>query len=325
MTMKRMTFFLLSLQLVCLLTGCEWIKNDAGDCPTGTWLQLTYTYNLLNVDAAREQVKNVSVFVYDAEGNYVKRLDTNGASLEKNNYRIAIEDLTDGEYDFLVWSGLTDSHFMTNSTTLLESFRLSLSSPSDLLDEDYAPLFYGFLEHVPVDGNYAVHEVSLMKNTNRMACLVTTAAEEPVDAARYTLRLLAENAIMDATNIPIRERTATYGPYSTTTSVIEDPDEEPLPVVKFGLQTLRLQENDNCRLILTDNESGVEVFNLPITRYLCQAGILYPWEGGTLSPQEYLDRQDFHTLIFYLSEDGNRLLQCKINNWILRFNDQIHL
>ena len=74
------------------MTSCTWVKDDTDDCPEGFWLNLHYTYNILDVEAAQEYVKEVSVYVYDSVGNYVSRLDVPQTVLAANNHQVRIED-----------------------------------------------------------------------------------------------------------------------------------------------------------------------------------------------------------------------------------------
>jgi hypothetical protein len=47
-------------------------------------------------------------------------------------------------------------------------------------------------------------------------------------------------------------------------------------------------------------------------------GSLYTNLGKPLSVQEYLDRQDFYTIVFFLSDDLDQLIQLQVNSWRLR-------
>ena len=48
-------------------SSCTWVQDDTDGCPYGFWLKLHYTYNILDVEAAPEYVKDATVYVYDAE------------------------------------------------------------------------------------------------------------------------------------------------------------------------------------------------------------------------------------------------------------------
>ena len=50
------SFLLHIICVVALFSSCDWVNDDLSDCPSGTWLKISYTYNILNVDAASTQV-----------------------------------------------------------------------------------------------------------------------------------------------------------------------------------------------------------------------------------------------------------------------------
>jgi hypothetical protein len=54
-------------------------------------------------------------------------------------------------------------------------------------------------------------------------------------------------------------------------------------------------------------------------------GPLYTNLGRPLTVQEYLDRQDFFSIIFILSEDLNQLLDIQINSWRVRLFDDLKI
>ena len=54
-------------------------------------------------------------------------------------------------------------------------------------------------------------------------------------------------------------------------------------------------------------------------------GTLYTNLGRPLTVQEYLDRQDFYTLVFFVTGDLEQLLQLQVNSWRLRAFNHIKL
>ena len=70
-----------------LLAGCSWVNDNYDHCPTGTWIQLSYTYNMLYSEAVSTQVSNASVLVMDKEGNCVAQETADSVALEVNHYR----------------------------------------------------------------------------------------------------------------------------------------------------------------------------------------------------------------------------------------------
>lgn len=70
------SFLLHIICIVALFSSCDWVNDDLSDCPTGTWLKISYTYNILNVDAASTQVGDITILAFDKNDKYVDRSET---------------------------------------------------------------------------------------------------------------------------------------------------------------------------------------------------------------------------------------------------------
>ena len=316
---------------MCLLLtcSCSWVKDDNDDCPYGFWLDLHYTYNILDVEAAPEYVKDVSVFVYDTAGNYVKRIDAPQPLLQTYSHRVRVEGLPEGYYQFVVWCGIGNSVYTVTGNMLpLDGFRLSLATTSATSPGGVLPdLFYGRLPAVHYDNAYAVHDVFLTKNTNQLACLIVPLDDsEELQPDDYTMKVVTANSTMDARNRLVSDEVITYEPYAKDTVTVDDIDYGLLHGVKFGISTLRLMESTDCRLILVKKETGESVFNISLPEYIGMISSLYTSNGRQLSVQEYLDRQDFYTIVFFLSGANlDQLLQLQVNSWRLRAYNHLKL
>ena len=314
------------LAFIGIFTSCSWVKTDIDDCPTGVWLKIRYTCNMLDVDAAAQQVRDASIMVFDHEGNYVRRIEIDYGQLYSNNYCVEVSELPNGIYDFVVWSGLGDSHFMTTSPLRIDDLRLSLAAADKVQDAEYGDLFYGRIYSVEVTGRYAVHEVDLTKDTNVLVCQVVPASGSgDVSIDRYGIQLKSSNGVLDACNNTVPSSLVLYAPYKMQADRVEDDLNGQVETLGYAIKTLRLVQGDNSRLVLNDNDSGNVILDLPLTDFLCQISSFYTQSGRPLTAQEYLDRQDFHTVILYMSESGNSVVQCRINNWVIRLNDNINL
>lgn len=316
-------------------SSCSWVKDDTDDCPNGIWLQMQYDYNMLDVDAVK-LIDDATVFVYDSLGNYVRKMEITKAQLEANDYRIDVSSLPEGYYDFVVWAGAEDSHYSIRDAQDLSLHHLALLTDRDAsISENIGDLYYGGIQRVYIGKQYAVHPLKMIKDTNRIVCIVENESEEdPISVSYYTMQIVANNGLYNAYNDPVPSNTnATlsgvyYNPYSEEDVEIDDIDLGPHKAARFGFNTLRLIEHDNTRLILKEKESGNEVFNIPMTEYLAQVSELMLIKGRTPSVQEYLDRQDQHTFIICLSSDPNNknaIMRCKVNNWILRTQEKVEL
>ena len=309
------------------MTSCTWVKDDNEDCPYGFWLQLHYTYNILDVEAAPRYVNDALVYVYNADGQFVRHIKATHDELAANNYRVRVEDLPEGDYQFVVWSGLNNSlYVITGDTQPMNDFRLSLSVTSSGYANELPDLYYGNLNTVHYDDSYAVHHIELMKNTNQLACLVVSISDKAaMDADDYTMKIVAANSTMDARNQLVTNAVTTYLPYSQGNVTFDDPDYGQLHGLQFNLMTLRLTNQRDCRVILEKRSTGQELFNVSIPEYIGMIGSLYTNMGQPLTVQEYLDRQDFYTVVFYLSDDLDQLIQMRVNSWRLRANNHLKL
>ena len=129
----------------CLCFACSWVDDDLSDCPSGFWLKLSYKYNMLNVDAAFTQLKNASIFIFDETGNYIETQHIDSLTLHQNNCQVRLESLSPGKYNFLVWSGLTDSCYECSASGV----RLLCDTPGTS-SRQLPGLFNGRLEGVEV-------------------------------------------------------------------------------------------------------------------------------------------------------------------------------
>ena len=310
-----------------LIVSCNWIEDDVDSCPYGFWLKLHYTYNILDVEAAPEYLKDVSVLIYDTDGNYVTQIDVPEYKLKEDNCRVKIEGIPEGDYQFVVWSGMSNSQYaVSGDRTTIGDFRLSLAEQDSAYSAQLPDLYHGYLSDIHYKDEYAIHDVYMTKNTNQLACMIVPVSQQvEIDADDYTMRIVSANDTFDAWNNIVSTDAVTYESFIKDTVVINDPDYGELHGMKFNVSTLKLSEQVDCRLILEKKSTGQKVFNVSLPEYIGMIGSLYTKYGRELTVQEYLDRQDFYTVIFFLSEDLEQLIQLQVNSWRLRANNHLKL
>ena len=81
-------FLLYTICLIALFSSCNWVNDDLSKCPSGTWLKIAYTYNILNVDAASSQVGDISILAFDQNDKYVGRMDVDSITLHQDNFLV---------------------------------------------------------------------------------------------------------------------------------------------------------------------------------------------------------------------------------------------
>jgi hypothetical protein len=302
------------------------VKDDTDDCPYGYWLKLQYTYNILDVDAAPEYVKDAYVYVYDTDGNFVKRIYASEADLKANDYCVRVEGLPEGYYQFVAWSGIESNQYsVAGETQPMNDFRLSLIGNGSNYTEELPSVYYGALTNVHYDDAYAVHRIDMMKDTNQLACLVVSVDDEELSADDYTMKVVSANGIIDVNNLIVTDAPTTYEPYHQGNVTFNDPDYGEMHGVMYAISTLRLMEDNDCRIIFEKKSSGETVFNISLPEYVGMIGSLYTNLGRQLSVQEYLDRQDFYTIVFYLSGGIEQLIQLRVNSWRVRAYNHLKL
>lgn len=309
------------------MTSCTWVEDDVDDCPYGFWLNLHYTYNIMDVEAASKYISEVTVFIYDADGNYISSLDVSQSVLKANGHRVRIQGLPEGDYQFVVWSGIGNSDYaVSGDRTTMNQFSLSLAQSGTTVSTCLPDLYYGNLTTVHYDDSYAEHDVYMMKNTNQLACLVVPMTDDAtVSPDDFDMKVVSANSTMDVNNMLISDKVMTYEPFVRNSVTFDDADYGKLNGVTFDISTLRLLEDRECRLILEKKDTGDKVFDISFPEYIGMIGTLYTNLGRELTVQEYLDRQDFYTIVFYLSSDLDQLVQLRVNSWRLRVKNHLKL
>lgn len=317
------------LAVVCLLafSSCSWVQDDEENCPYGFWLRLHYTYNILDVEAAPRYVDDVTVYVYDKEGNYVTRIYTPHSELTANNYKVKIDGLNEGDYQFVVWSGTGNSQYsLSGDTQSLLDFRLSVTGAGGVCSEQLPALFHGYLPTVHYSKAHVIHDVSLTKNTNQLNCIIVSVDRNVIlNAEDYAMSIVADNGVVDAFNGLATSAVTAYEAYEGGAMEFDDPDYGTLHALRYNISTLRLLKERVCRIMLENKNTGQVVFNLSFPEYMGKIGSFYTNLGRPLSMQEYLDRQDFYTIVFFLSGDLEQLLQLQVNSWRLRAYNHLKL
>lgn len=255
------------------------------------------------------------------------RFNATQDALAANNYRVRVEGLPEGDYQFVVWSGIGNSQYaVSGDTQTTDDFRVSLVTGGDTFAGELPELFHGYLPAVHFDDSYAEHDVELTKDTNQLACLVVPITEETeMTPGDFTMKIVTANGTLDAFNRIATDAVTTYEPYGESGVTIDDADYGELHGLRFNMSTLRLMADNDCRIILGNKNTGETLFNISLPEYIGMIGTLYTNLGREISVQEYLDRQDFYTVVFYLSGDLDQLIQLRVNSWRLRAYNHIKL
>ena len=314
-------------------SSCEGIYNYEGDCSKTYEVGVKYTYNILDANAFASQVKSITMLVYDKSGNLVYHNSESGSGLDSDNYTMPI-DVEPGTYDIIVWAGLQEGNsFALNNGNLPSTIQDAICEMNRVIkDEQHSSnsklnsLFHGMATNVVIKdneeiGRIRVADINLTKNTNNIRVMLTHNNEELIDPDNFTFSITAGNGRMNYDNSLLNDNPIIYGEhtkYDLPTVSIEEQDTRSTVTLTNSmmaeLDMARLMSDANSRLVINRSDSEDPVLSLPLTQLLLAA------KGEAkrnMGDQEYLDRQDEYTLVFFLNDDNgwNMSAGIYINGW----------
>lgn len=277
--------------LVCagVMASCDsWIYDDLADCKM--YFQFRYDYNMLKTDAFASQVNEVTIFVFDEKGHFIKTQSEKGEALKQNKYLMETSLKPGQKYTVLTWAGHLDSYMLSELTE-------NVSSPADLIvrlknydtatmvcDKEIDELWYGrTLQFERVAGSQT-ETIDLIRNTNHIRLIITNQDDEAATAQQsYSIRLTADNSAYNYK----------YECVSTVPIIYKPFYQEKLDANNFvaEMATMRLIAGKPYALVVNDN-SGHSIFgdNIPsisLEKYL----LMTKMESDAMGEQEYLDRE----------------------------------
>lgn len=314
-------FMFLSVLAGCLFHSCD-IYDDAGDCSVHYKVPFTYTMNIQGEDAFAGQVSKVTLYVYDLTGNLVLRKTEEGDALKVPGYAMDV-DLQPGTYNMLAWCegdptyepptafviGADDSAITGLSATL----PLVGTGNEPECNKDIVPLFHGCNLDVELPDTYGdvyLPTMDLTKDTNIINVSIENIDGTDISPDALTVFIETDNSEMNWDNSLNGSRAFRHTPWCVTqfSSIREDDDsngavddESLSPVTGFLAEftTGRLMVNRKPMLVIHRSSDSHDI-RLDLVQLLCMVRGHYK---GNYTDQQYLDRMDFHELIFFV--DGN--------------------
>lgn len=168
----------------------------------------------------------------------------------------------------------------------------------------------------------------MVKNTNKLRFVLQDTDGNNMDVRDFTFQIIADNGYMNYDNSLLPDPTITYTPYYTENVNIAEGDfimGEPArqTVAVAEMNTMRLMDAKNYRLVVRHKDWEEDVLNINLCNYL----LLTKMEGHDISAQEYLDRQDEYSIVFFLTPTYNpeivhySCLKVQVKNWVIRLNN----
>lgn len=308
--------------LVSVLSSCSSVFDDTSECYSGFHIRFKYDYNMKYADAFSNEVKNLTVFIFDQNGILQAVQTESGDTLKSNKYFMEL-DVPEGTYDMVVWAGLLDKSFSVSQLTLGESkisdLIVSLNKTGSRSDSNLSPLWHGQINDVIVGNKYEDLTVSLVKDTKQIRIKLQQINGLPITDEDFEYEITDYDNFLSYDNNPRRSGELIYFPYVTGFNTTVEPSTETNVYAEFS--TSRLMTDSKTRLRITRKKDNTLIMDIPLIDYLL-LGALESYRDQ-MSSQEYLDRQDVYSIIFFLDENLTWLkIQIIINGWTIRFNNE---
>ncbi|WP_304961399.1 FimB/Mfa2 family fimbrial subunit [uncultured Duncaniella sp.] len=328
------------LSATIALSSCDSvIYDDEGDCSVRYRVGFRYTKNILNADAFGSQVTGVSLYLFDKAGNLVLHKTAERAVSTENDFYMDV-DVRPGTYDILAWcegkSVIPDatSFVIGNGAApssideVSASLPLQGTAPDLYSDRDITRLYHGLSSGVVFPDTYGTVDIApvmLTKDTNHLSVLLQNVDGKPLGKDMFKFEIEASNSQMDYRNTIVGNTPFTYMPWSvenTSASFDDSPStgrdgtvgSTDMPNgVLAELTTGRLMAGREQYLRISNAATGDVVIRIPLIRYLLLVRNKYEQAD---SDQDYLDRYDDFTLMFFIGE-GMTWSKTKIyiNSW----------
>lgn len=296
-----------TLLLMAGAVGCDYIHDDSLK-PCEYKLHFVYDYNMKFADAFQHEVSKVSLFLCDDKGNFLMQRQIEGNELKDNNIKL---DLEPGTYYALTWAGLDEGSYewpqLTPGVSTLQDIRVRTLRNADATQPNELEPLWHALDTLVITGTaHEDKEISLAKNTNKLRFILQDTEGYSMDVDDFTFEITADNGYMDYDNSLLDDPQITYLPYYTENVDIASAGDDPdiaigdtlsQIVAVAEMNTMRLMAGTNYRLIVRHKDWEEDVLNINLPNYL----LLTQMEGHNISAQEYLDRQDEYSIIFFLT------------------------
>ena len=289
-----------ALLLFGLLVGC--IKEDLSNCFNGITLSISYR-NFENKDILSESIENISVYIFDSRGKYVKTVNESIKEIESANYKMSIPMETAGLYqiitlgdvditDYAVYSdeSARNTKSLIPSVSDIDDFRVQLKRGEDnLILKELSDFFIAERQDVEYSNSKnTTYNADLTKNNKLIRFTIDgTSSVEPV--------IRSKNSLYDKdNNTPAISEEIIYKPYSSD-------DEKGI----YLTSTLRIVETIRMPLTI-ERVNGYLKGNSYDLVELIQRNPKY-------NTQELLDREDTFDIAF--KYDGSTVVSITVNDW----------
>lgn len=321
-----------------MASGCDSVIYDyEDDCDPHHKVKFIYDHNLKFADAFPAEVREVTLYIIDpSTGTLIREVHDDSPLVSQPGYMMEIQDLPPGRYKLLAWGGEGHkSHFEVagfNTGHKPLSCHLVAEDTENLADNLHhtshplGHLYHGIVEvedFTDTQGIH-VHEVKMIKDTNDFHIVLQHVHGKQVNPDDFTFTIEADNGHLAHDNSVMRGyRKVNYHPWFTArvSAGIEKPNGQittpgsgtqvQATAALADLRTSRLINDDGQKVVVRTTD-GRKVISLPLTDYCT----MVKGKHRDMEDQEYLDRQDDYSMVFFL-DDNNDWMDSYIyvNSW----------
>lgn len=311
------------------------IYDDADDCSVTYRIPVRFTHNILDADALASQVSNLTLYIFsDADGSLVHTQSLAVPALNAPDAAFTVGELQPGSYSYTVWATGTSpvsspvafaiggGNAPAAQTDLTATLPLSGDATAGwYCDSDITPLFWGRTTGAEVKADVYgttvnLPAVDLWKDTNVIKVVLAHTDNLAIDPDDFAIAVEADNSRLSSLNDVVPFATVAYQPWATTLLTPDDATGRSDVATAFMTEhsTGRLIAGSDTRLSVTRLSDGARIINinLPSLLTLVKGHYQAHW-----SNQEYLDRMDEHTLMFFIDSNNGWYMAggIHVNGW----------
>ena len=337
---RQFSSMILAMTMGSAVVSCDNILAEEDvDCSVEYRVRFKYDYNMKYADAFANEVSSVTLYAFDDNGKLAFQKTEEGDILKSKDYYMTL-DVDPGDYRLITWAGRLDEEasfsvpLLTEGVSTYEELKCRMdraysraADGSAYIDTELTGLWHGEIAKQNLPSRAALIQdvtVPLVKNTNKIRVILQQMEGTDIDVENFEFTITDDNGYMNYNNMLLDDEILTYYPYyhaDGSTAFGDDTKVEEGDGISVAIAQLtvgRLVADQKPRLTVTNRETGEEVLSVSLIPLLQ----LTEAEGHDMSLQEYLDRQDEYSLVFFLDEGMHWInTQIVINDWIVRFND----
>lgn len=323
----RLSKSLAMIGAAVLLSGCNGLIYDHDeDCDPHYKVRFRYDYNLKKADAFAQEVNAVTLYVVDPEtGDVVWRQTDSSEAVRQEDYTMDLDGLSPGRYKLLAWAGDGHDgspHFTMGAGDSDTDLTARINHDGGVVTADLDRLYKDLdFEYEPrefsAEWGEHVHTVRLMKNTNNIHIVLQHLSGEPVPPEAFTYEIEEANAAMDHNNRLTDDRVLTYKPWRVRQGIAagyvpDNIEEASFSAAIADFTVGRMMADRKMWLTIRKADSSELVARVPVIDY----SLMVKGHYENMPDQEYLDRQDEYSMVFFLDE-GMRWMDAYvyINSW----------